>query len=102
MRHCPCVNKQKRRHLHAKTSSAKLYIYIGVGSRDLFIAALDIFRIAFSPPACCLVRFAAFFEFENMLMPVDPLGQTSEKGYLDTFILKLAILSVFIIFENNI
>ena len=40
-------------------TSAKLYIYIGVGSRDLFIdgahTALDIFH------ACCLVRFDAFF-----------------------------------------
>ena len=31
----PCVHKQKRRHFHAKTTSAKLYIYIGVGARDL-------------------------------------------------------------------
>ena len=37
MRHCPCVNKQKRQHFYAKMTSAKLYIYIGVGSRDLFI-----------------------------------------------------------------
>ena len=40
-------------------TSAKLNIYIEVGSRDLFIdeahTALDIL------PACCLVRFAAFF-----------------------------------------
>ena len=31
------MNKQKRRHFHAKTTSAKLYFYIGVGSRALFI-----------------------------------------------------------------
>ena len=37
MRHCPWTNKQKRRHFHAKTTCAKLYIYIGVGSRNLFI-----------------------------------------------------------------
>ena len=52
------AHKQKRRHFHAKTTSAKLYYYIGVRSRDLFIdeahTVLDIF------PACCLVRFAAF------------------------------------------
>ena len=29
---CPCAHKQKRRHFHAKTTSAKLYIYVGVGS----------------------------------------------------------------------
>ena len=59
MQHCPCTSKRKRRHFHAKTTSAKLYIYIGVGSRDLFIdrahTVLDIY------PACCLVRFVAFF-----------------------------------------
>ena len=52
------AHKQKRRHFHAKTTSAKLYYYIGVSWRDLFIdeahTMLDIF------PACCLVRFAAF------------------------------------------
>ena len=55
------AHKQKRRHFHAKTTSAKLYYYIGVRSRDLFIdeahTVLDIF------PACCLVRFAAFLLF---------------------------------------
>ena len=44
------AHKQKRRHFHAKTGSAKLYIYIGVGSRDLYLdeahTALDIFRFA--------------------------------------------------------
>ena len=44
-------NAQKRRHFHAKTTSAKLYIYIGVGSRDLFIdeanTALGIFPAFF-------------------------------------------------------
>ena len=53
------AHKQKRRHFHAKTTSAKLYYYIGVRPRDLFIdeahTVLHIF------PACCLVRFAAFF-----------------------------------------
>ena len=41
---------QKRRHFYAKTTSVKLYIYIGVGARDLYIdkahTALDIFRFA--------------------------------------------------------
>ena len=50
MRHCPSAHKQKRRHFHAKTTSAKLYIYIVVGARDLHIdeahMALDIFRFA--------------------------------------------------------
>ena len=53
--------KENRRHFHAKTTSAKLNIYIEVGSRDLFIdeahTALDIF------PACCLIRFAAFPDY---------------------------------------
>ena len=44
------VHKQKRRHFHAKTTSAKLYYCIGVRSRDLYIdeahTALDIFRFA--------------------------------------------------------
>ena len=48
-----------------KTTSAKLYIYIGVGSRDLFIdeahTALGIPQYFF--PACCLLRFAAFFKY---------------------------------------
>ena len=39
-----------RRHFHAKTTSAKLYKYIGVGERDLYIdethTALNIFRFA--------------------------------------------------------
>ena len=37
-------------HFYAKTTNAKLYIYIGVGARDLYIdeahTALDIFRFA--------------------------------------------------------
>ena len=49
-RHCPCAQKQKRRHFHTKTTSAKLYMYIGVGPRDLYIdeahMALDIFCFA--------------------------------------------------------
>ena len=44
-----CAQKQKRQHFYAKTS-AELYIYIGVGARDLYIdeahTALDIFRFA--------------------------------------------------------
>ena len=50
MRHCTCAHKQKRRHFHAKTTSAKLYICNGEGARDLYIdethTALDIFRFA--------------------------------------------------------
>ena len=45
------AHKQKRRHFHAKTTSAKLYIYIRVRSRDLFIdeahTALGIFPVFF-------------------------------------------------------
>ena len=47
---CSCANKQKKRHFHAKATSAKLYIYNGVVARDLYIdeahMALDIFRFA--------------------------------------------------------
>ena len=32
-----CAHKQKRRHFHAKTTSAKLYIYMGLGLRCLYI-----------------------------------------------------------------
>ena len=35
--------------------------------------------------------------FENILTTVDPLRQTSEKGYLGIFILKMGILSVYIL-----
>ena len=42
------AHKQKRRHFHAKTTSAKLYIHNGVGERDFYIdeahTELDIFR----------------------------------------------------------
>ena len=48
----------ERLHFHAKTTSAKLYIYNGEGARDLYIdeahTALDIFR------------FAAFFLFGSI------------------------------------
>ena len=30
-RHCPCAHIQKRRHFHAKTTRANLYMSIGVG-----------------------------------------------------------------------
>ena len=44
------MDKQKRRQFHAKTTSAKLYIYVGVGATNLYIdkahTALDIFCFA--------------------------------------------------------
>ena len=57
----PCAHKQKRQHFHAKTTSAKLYLYIGVGVRDLYIdeahTALDIFRFAaFFNQKICMLR----------------------------------------------
>ena len=56
---------QKRQHFYAKTTSAKLYIYIGVGSRDLFIdeghTALGIFPVFFPcmlpTPLCGIFYF---------------------------------------------
>ena len=47
---CPCAHKQKGRHFYVKMTSAKLYLYIGVGARDFYIdeahTALDIFHFA--------------------------------------------------------
>ena len=44
------MRAQTEKHFHAKNTCAKLYIYIGVGARDLYIdethTALDIFRFA--------------------------------------------------------
>ena len=61
------MNKQKRQHFHAKMNSAKLYIHSGVGSRNLFIdeahTALGMGIFPVFSPACCLLRFAAFFIF---------------------------------------
>ena len=83
MRQCPCANKQKRRVFHAKMTSAKLYIYIGVGSRDLFIneahMALGIFPVFF--PACCLVRFAAFYYLLSINSLVDMPPNKTRKKY---------------------
>ena len=46
---------------------------------------------------------SVFFEFENILTVEDPLGQTSDKGYLGLFTLKMGILSVFILlFEEGV
>ena len=52
---------QKRRHFHAKMTNEKLYIYIGVGVRDLYIdeahTALYIFRFAaFFNQKICMLR----------------------------------------------
>ena len=74
MRQCPCAHKQKRRHFHAKTARANLYVYIWLGARDLYIdrahTALDIFRFIFffllflsldkkilTPTHSCLIKF---------------------------------------------
>ena len=51
MWHGPCAHTQKRLHYYANATRAKLYIYIGIGARDLYIdqaQALDIFRFAVS------------------------------------------------------
>ena len=46
----PMCAQTEKTTFHAKTTNAKLYIYIGVGVRDLYIdeahMALDIFRFA--------------------------------------------------------
>ena len=69
MRHCPCANKQKRRNSHAKTTSAKLYIYIGVGSRDLLIdeahTALGIFPVFFLHAAYSALRHFCLIFYRN-------------------------------------
>ena len=50
MKTCPCTHKQKRQHFHAKMTSVKLYICVGVQAKDLYIdeahTALDIFCFA--------------------------------------------------------
>ena len=50
MWHYPCPHKQERQHFYAKMTRANLYVYIGVGARDLYIdeahTALDMFRFA--------------------------------------------------------
>ena len=47
----PMCEQTEKRHSYAKTTNAKLYIYIGVGSRDLFIdeahMTLGIFPVSF-------------------------------------------------------
>ena len=45
---------------HAKTTSAKLYIYIGVGARDLYIDEAHM--------ALGIFRFALFFNLDASLM----------------------------------
>ena len=69
IRHCPCSHRQKKRHFHAKTTSAKLYIYIGVGPRDLFIdiahMALDQFRFAVFFPCMLPSPLCSIFYFED-------------------------------------
>ena len=48
MWYCPSMHIQKRQHFYAQTTSAKLYVCIGVEARDLYIdkahTALDILR----------------------------------------------------------
>ena len=67
MWHSRCANKQKRWHLHGKTTIAKLYIYIGVGSRELFIdeahTALGIFSVFF--PCMLPIPLCRFFMYES-------------------------------------
>ena len=60
------------RHFHAKTTSAKLHIYIGVGSRDLIIdkahTALGIFPVSFPcmlpTPLCGIFRCFIVYSFK--------------------------------------
>ena len=67
MQHFPCAHKLKRRHFHAKTTRAKLYIYDGVGLRDLFIdeahMALDTFRFVVFFPCMLLSPLCGIFYF---------------------------------------
>ena len=70
------MNKQKRPH--EKTTSAKLYIYIGVGSRDLFIdeahTALGIFLVFFPcmlPTPLCGI-FNNMDDYRSDAVPLKP------------------------------
>ena len=86
-RNCLCAHKQKRRHFHAKTTSAKLYVYIGVGSRDLFIdeahTTLGIFPVISLYNAYSALRH--FIEyFPSKLCPFEYFSvKYSEILYLD-------------------
>ena len=68
---------KKRQHFHAKTS-AKLYIYIGVGSRDLFIdeahTALGIFPVSFPcmlpTPLCNIFYFSNDNSYGSLALPL--------------------------------
>ena len=93
IRHWSCAHKQKRRHFHAKTTGAKLYIYIGVGAMDLYIDEPNImfgyffgFKICFDPKLCWFQNFVGtkffFFwcqNFSDLKFCSDP------KTFLDTF-----------------
>ena len=95
------AHKQKRQHFHAKTTSAKLYIYIGVGSRDLFIdkahTALDIFRFAafFSH---CLIPFNCL----NLFKIFNSVWKCSTHAVMNNFwLVSLTCLGWFRVVQNG-
>ena len=85
--HYPCANKQKRLHFNAKTTSAKLYIYIGVGS--LFIdeahMALGIFPVFFPcmlPTSLCGIFYFSYLSIHKRI---------NKKNHFIPFYLQLSI-----------
>ena len=66
--------KQKRRHFHAKTTGAKLYIFIGVGQGTCLLTK-HTRHWAYSRyffPASCLLCFAVFFCFYDYFISCKP------------------------------
>ena len=59
------VHKQKRRHFNAKTTSAKLYIYIREGQGT---CSLTKHTWHWTYSACCLVRFVAFLRKTPLIL----------------------------------
>ena len=77
MWHFPCTHKQKRLHFHAKTTSAKLYIYIGVGQGNCSLTK-HTQRWAYSWYFSLHVAYSALLHF---LWHWEPFGNHSKDMY---------------------
>ena len=70
-------------HARTKTTSAKLYIHIGVGSGDLFIDEAHMAYSRYFFPSCCLLPFAAFLILEHKIAAAQPkMGVIGSHGGL--------------------
>ena len=72
----PMREQTEKTTFYAKTTSAKLYIYIGLGARDMFIdeahMALDIFRFAVFFPCMLPSPLCDIFMFTGSLIGIIP------------------------------